>query len=55
MEENLTQTPLRKGSAKKQCLETRAEVIRQRWQSAKAHIPESLHDALQQILQEEAV
>lgn len=55
MEGNLSPTLLKKGGAKKQCLKTRAEVIRQRWQSAKAHIPESLLNSLQQILQEEVM
>lgn len=53
IEENPSRAP--KGGAKRQCLEMRAEVIRQRWQSAKAHIPESLLDSLEQMLQEEVM
>ena len=38
---------------KKQNLEARSQVISQRWQYAKVHILASLHEALQQILQED--
>ena len=51
--ENSTSTHMKTGGAKKQCLEARSEVINQRWQYAKSHIPASLHGAIQQILQED--
>ena len=53
--ENSPPTLMKKGSVRKQCLDMRVNVIQQRWQSAKAHIPESLHDAIQEILQEETM
>ena len=43
---------LDKGRCDKECLDARSVVVRQRWQSAKAHIPKSLHGGLQQILHE---
>ncbi len=51
--ENSPPTLLLKGNVRKQCLDSCLEVINLRWQSAKAHIPESLHEGLQQILQED--
>ena len=53
--EHSAPTMNKKGSAKKQCLQARSQLINQRWQIAKTHIPESLHEALQQILLEDVM